>query len=145
MNENMNENYNPYTTPPEGKRPNPSNEGPVFAHIPHPPKQGNGFELAALLLGFLAVISCTCIYVSVIFGALSILFALLSRGGKMKMSSKAKLGMILGIAGIVLTVVFTAYSFYIALAEYGTIENMLREYCEMAGLDFEELYGDMFQ
>ena len=145
MNENMNENYNPYTTPPEGKAPNHSNDGPVFAHIPQSPKIGTGFELAALVLGFLAVLSCTCIYASIVLGALAILFALLSRGGKMKMSSKAKLGLILGIVGIVLTIVFTVYSFHIALMEYGSIENILREYCEMAGLDFEELYGDMFQ
>ena len=104
----------------------------------------NLFETASWVLAIAAVLSCTCFYGSYILGALAIVFALLSRGGQMKMSPRAKLGLILAIFSIILTTVVTIGSVYIALEEYGSFENILREYCNMYGLDFEELYGEMF-
>ena len=104
----------------------------------------NLFETASWVLAIAAVLSCTCFYGSYILGALAIVFALLSRGGQMKMSPRAKLGLILAIFAIILTTVVTISSVYIALEEYGSFENILREYCNMYGLDFEELYGEMF-
>jgi len=104
----------------------------------------NLFETASWVLAIAAVLSCTCFYGSYILGALAIVFALLSRGGQMKMSPRAKLGLILAIFAIILTTVVTIGSVYIALEEYGSFENILREYCNMYGLDFEELYGEMF-
>ena len=145
MNENKNENYNPYTMPPDGDEPKSSHEPPHFYYVPQPPKIGNGFEFAALILGILALLSCTFIYFSVVLGALAIIFALLSRGGKMKFSARARLGLVLAVVAMVLSVLSTSYSFYIVWTEYGSIENLLREYCELMGLDFEALYGDIFQ
>ena len=127
------ENYNPYTTPPVGEN-----------HMLQKTK-ANGFETAALVCGFISIVTCTCIYGAYLFGALGILFALLSRGGQMKMSSKARLGLILGVIGLVVTTVFNIVAFYIALEQFGSIEGILREYCRMSGLDFEEIYGDLFR
>jgi hypothetical protein len=78
-------------------------------------------------------------------GAMAILFALLSRGGRMSLSAKARNALVLGIAGIVITVVITGVSFYIALQEAGSIEQLLREVCEMYGYDFETLFGEYFK
>lgn len=78
-------------------------------------------------------------------GAMAILFALLSRGGQMKMSSKAKLGLILGICAIVLSTVITIAAIYIVLEEFGSFENILRNYCDMYGLDFEQEFGILFE
>ena len=115
---------------------------PQFQHQPYRPL--NLFETASWMFAIAAILSCTCFYGSYILGALAIVFALLSRGGQMKMSPRAKLGLILGIFAIILTTVVTIGAVYIALEEYGSFENILREYCNMYGLDFEELYGDMF-
>jgi len=115
---------------------------PQFQHQPFRPV--NLFEAASWVLAIAAILSCTCFYGSYILGALAIVFALLSRGGQMKMSPRAKLGLILGIFAIILTTVVTIGAVSIALEEYGSFENILREYCNMYGYDFEELYGDMF-
>ena len=115
---------------------------PPFQYQPYRPL--NLFETASWVLAIAAVLSCTCFYGSYILGALAIVFALLSRGGQMKMSPRAKLGLVLAIFAIILTTVVTIGSVYIAIEEYGSIENILREYCNMYGYDFEELYGDMF-
>ena len=107
-------------------------------------KKPNYMEIAALALGIASLATCSCCYISIPAGALAIVLGLLSRGGKMKLSSKAQIGIILAAVGIILTVVFYGISFYLAILEYGSIEGILRESCETLGLDFEALYGDMF-
>ena len=62
-------------------------------------------EAASLILGVIAVISCTCLYLAVPCGALAIIFATLSRGGMMSYTSKAQIGMILGIIALIATIV----------------------------------------
>ena len=52
--------------------------------------------------------------------------------------------MILGVFAIIFTTVLTVGAVYITIEEFGSLENVLREYCNMYGLDFEELYGNMF-
>ena len=142
----MEPNYNPFEQTPEGENQyqqpnfnyNPRQQPPRIIHL-------NMFEAASMVLAIGALVSCTCFYGAYILGALAILFALLSRGGQMKMSSKAKFGLIVGIAAIVLTTVVTIGAVYIAIEEFGSIENVLREYCEMYGLDFEQEFGNLFK
>ena len=111
---------------------------------PVPDKRSRAMETAAMVLGIISLSTCSCIYASVVCGALAIIFALLSRGGEYTMSSKAKIGLVLGIAGLVATILVYAATFASMIHEYGSIEGYLREFCNMYGLDFEELYGDLF-
>ena len=104
----------------------------------------NIFESASLALATAAVFTCLFFYASYILGALAIVFSLLSRGGQMKLSTKAKFGLSLGIFAIIFTTILTIGGLYIMVEEYGSIENILREYYNMYNLDFEELYGHMF-
>ena len=108
-------------------------------------KNFNTMETIAIILGLLSIVTCACCYLSLPMGSIAILLALLSRGGKMKLSSKAKIAIAAGIVGIALTVITFTVSYYIAIQEYGSIEGILRAYCDMYGWDFEALYGDMFQ
>ena len=145
----MEPNYNPFDSMPEG---NSSNDEQYlnnnYNHEFQPKPRVitlNLFEAASIFLAIGALISCVFFYGAYIMGGLAILFALLSRGGQMKMSSKAKLGLILGIVAIVLSTVLTIGSVYIAIEEFGSIENVLREYCQMYGLDFEQEFGPLFE
>lgn len=125
------ENHNPTTPPPTGP----------YRQI----RPVNMFETLSFGLGFSSLLCCTCLWLSLPMGAMAILFALLSRGGKMELSSKAKLGLALGVIGLVITILFYAMAFVVALREFGSFEGILREACDMYGYDFEELFGDMFQ
>ena len=58
---------------------------------------------------------------------------------------KRVLHLIVGIFAIVLSTVLTIGSVYIAIEEFGSIENALREYCNMYGLDFEQEFGPLFE
>lgn len=140
----MEQNFNPYTTPPEGGLPNqPQMQGtPPLRHVVAKP---NHFETFAFAFAVASLISCTVIYVSYLFAGLAILFALLSRGAQMKFSPKAKKGLILGICGIVLATVIFVGSFLYLLEEYGSLEGILRAGSEMMGIDFEKEFGDLFQ
>ena len=145
----MEPNYNPFEPIPEQDG---SNEEQTFNYndIPNFQPQPriiklNLFEAASMILAIGALISSLFIYGAYLMGALAILFALLSRGDQMKMSSKAKFGLIVGIISIVLSTVLTIGSIYIAIEEFGSIENALREYCNMFGLDFEQEFGPLFQ
>jgi len=136
--------FNPYENPehtPNSNRNNP----------PHWNRQGvralapvNYFEIAAWACGVGAIFSSLSVYGPFVLGSLAILFALLSRGGQMTMSKKARQGLILGIAGMILTVIIFVAAWQFALNEYGSIEGVVRAFCEMYGYDFEELYGELF-
>lgn len=140
----MDNNFNPYTNPPEGGIPNDfkNNGTPQFQQIIVKP---NYFELFSFGFAVASLFSCTVIYTSYLFAGLAILFALLSRGSQMKMSSKAKWSMIIGISGIILATVLFVGSFIYLYEQYGSIEGILREGSEMMGIDFEEEFGYLFQ
>ena len=146
----MEPNYNPYENMPEGENQTENNQQNFNPYSSHPFRtpvrnRQNLFETMSMTFAIVALVSCTCFYGSYIFGALAILFALLSRGGQMKMSSKAKLGLIVGIVAIVLSTVLTISSLYMILDQYGSFENYLREYSEMMGLDYETDFAPLFE
>ena len=145
----MEPNYNPFEPMPENEGSNNNQNLNYDFNQSLPPNSRvirlNMFEAASIFLAIGAVLSCAVFYGAYIMGALAILFALLSRGGQMKMSSKAKFGLIVGIFAIVLTTVVTIGSVYIAIEEFGSLENALREYCQIFGLDFEQEFGILFE
>lgn len=120
------------------------NQNNNYYQPPVPDRRSQSMETASLVLGTIAVVTCSCIYISIVCGALAILFALLSRGGEYTMSSKAKIGLALGIIGLLATILLYTFSYIIAINTYGSLEGILRAYCDMYGLDYEELYGGFF-
>lgn len=131
----MDNKFNPYQLPPEDGIPN------QFQTKVKP----NYFEAFSFAFAIASLLSCTVIYTSYMFGALAILFALLSRGAQMKLSTKAKRSVIIGVAGILLSTFLFIATFLFLLEEYGSIEGILREGSEMMGLNFEEEFGILFQ
>ncbi len=47
-------------------------------------------EIAAMTLGIISIVSCTCLYLAIPCGALAIILASLSRGGQMRYGAKAQ-------------------------------------------------------
>ncbi len=139
-----NMNFNSYENNPNNENTNPNPYGyPPYGYNPY--RRSNSFETTSMALGFASLFSSVYFFLSFPLGALAAIFALLSRGGKMEMGSKATLGLILGIAGLVVTVVLYVMTLYVGIQEYGSFENLLRETCEAYGYDFEALFGDLFQ
>lgn len=66
-------------------------------------------------------------------------FATLSRGGMMSYTSKAQIGMILGIIALIATIVLYASVLGYAIHQYGSIDGFLKAYSDMQGMDYNEL------
>lgn len=122
--------------------PNSEHTDPSFYQTAN--KRSDAMEAAALVLGIISIATCSCLYTGIICGALAVMFALLSRGGQMRLSSRAKAALWLGIAGIAVTTALYAFAYMFAIHEYGSLEHLLRAYCEMYGIDFEAVYGNYF-
>lgn len=91
-------------------------------------KHSQGFATASLVLGIIGLATGCCIYTCIICGALAVIFALLSKGGELTMPGKSKIGLALGIAGIILGLLLFALSFAYMLIQFGGLEGYL-EYC----------------
>ncbi|MCI8854126.1 MAG: hypothetical protein HFI31_08535 [Lachnospiraceae bacterium] len=95
----------------------------------------NAFALASLISGILSLITCLIIYLTVFFGCLSIIFALLSRQEALKMPGSAQAGCVLSTVAMILSAVLTAISFVYLIYLFGweTVQNpeeLLRQYSE---------------
>ena len=77
-----------------------------YQYPPEPEK--NGMAIASLVMGILSLLCCCCGYAGVGFGALGIIFALLSRKEE-PMCSQAKTGLILSCIGLAMTVIVVIF------------------------------------
>ncbi len=114
------------------------------SQIPRPDKRSKGMSLASMVLGVIALVTCSCIYAAAVCGSLSIMLALLSRGGEMTLDSQAKAGLISGGIGLAMTLIIYIGAFLIMLYQYGGIEGIMREYMNLYNVDtLEELYQSL--
>jgi hypothetical protein len=88
-------------------------------------KRSSGLATASIVMGIIAIATSCCIYSAIVAGALSIIFALLSRGGELTMDSKGKIGLTLGIIGLVLTIIVYVAVFTYMIQYYGSFDKML--------------------
>lgn len=109
-----------------------------FSQKPNTPSQ-NPFISASFILGVIGIVTCCCIYVSFVCGGLSIIFALLSKGGEKKISPQAKNSLIIGSVAIIATVVITASSFAVTIRQYGGFDNMMKSYEKLYSTYLEAL------
>ena len=91
-------------------------------------KRSSGFATASIVLGIVAIATSCCIYSALICGALSIIFALLSKGGEMTMSSNAKIGLTLGIIGLAATIILYTVVIIVVISNSGGIDAFMLEY-----------------
>ena len=118
---------------------------PQQYYNPYSSKHSERMAITSLALGMIALLSCTCLYLSIPCGALAIIFATLSRGGEMRYTGKAQIGLILGTSALVLTTIIYIAAFAFALAEYGSIDGILKAYSDMSGIDYNDLIQQLYQ
>lgn len=102
-------------------------------------KRSQEMETASLVLGIIAIATFTCLNVSIICGSLSMLFALLSKGGASSMSSRAMFCFVLGLVSVLVTICFYTVSIVYMLHEYGSLSGILNAYSDMIGIDYNDL------
>ena len=102
-------------------------------------------ETAAMVCGIASIVCCTCIYFSLIFGAMAIILGLLSRGGGYHMNDKAIVGTALGGTGLGFTFMVYLASAVILVTAYGGIAQLSDAYEEMSEMTTQELYNDIYE
>ena len=102
-------------------------------------KRSQEMETASLVLEIIAIASCTCLNVSIICGSLSMLFALLSKGGASSMSSRAMFCFVLGLVSVLISICFYTVLIVYMLHEYGSLSGILNAYSDMSGIDYNDL------
>lgn len=67
---------------------------------------GHGLAIASLVLGIISILSCCCVYLSVLVGVVGVVLAIISKSKSYSgtMETMAKVGMTLSIIGVVLSV-----------------------------------------
>lgn len=108
-------------------------------------KRSRRMETAAFILGIIAIATPLLVYPALICGSLSIVFALLSRGGEFSLTSKARTGLILGSIALAIVILLFIYTLVIANVYYGGLEEMAREVYAGMGIDFDALMQSLYE
>ena len=80
---------------------------PIDINKALPPTRG--FSIASMVLGILSLITCCCVYTPILFGALAVVFALISRKKIGVLDGMSIAGLICGILGFVIGVSIIIY------------------------------------
>ena len=100
----------------------------------------NRFAIASIVCGILSLIACCMGILSVPFGALGIIFAILSKRKGQSMSGMSTVGIWLSCVGMALGILFTIYSFYIVFNNPAMWEEVNRIFESIYGMSIEEYY-----
>jgi uncharacterized membrane protein YqhA len=95
-------------------------------------KHSSGLATASIVMGTIAIATSCCIYSAIVASALSIIFALLSKGGEMTLDGKGKAGLILGIVGLVLTIIIAVVLIAWTIHYYGSFDKLLDYYNKLS-------------
>lgn len=121
---------------------------------PHSQKKepANGLAIASMVLGILALITIFTVYLPIILGSLSIILALLSRGGSLKMHNNAQSGVITSsiALGCDAAIFIMAFALIFGMPDffekmYGMSYQEMMEQMEDGTLDYEELYNNIYE
>lgn len=106
---------------------------------------GDRLATAAMILGILSIFTAMTftIYPSLILGSIGIVLALLSKGRAPKLVSKAKLGSICAIAGILLTGLVCVTIIKMVHDDPALLEQTLDNFEQQYGISYEELINSM--
>lgn len=121
------------------------NNTPNPYYAPAPKAPASGLRTASFILGIAAIVSTVMmtVYFPFIFGGLSIVLALLSKGYEQKMSSQAKTGVICSLIGLVLNCLIVGGSLYTVFSNEEVFEQFDQMYEQIYGESFSDMYEEI--
>ncbi len=123
---------------------NSDNQNNFYNNVTPPMPRANGFAVASFVCGILAASLCCTGILGIPLGALSILFAVLSKRLGDKMPRMSTIGILLSIAGIILGILMVAYSFYVVFNDSQVYEQVNTIMEQMYGIGLDEYFGTFF-
>lgn len=110
-----------------------------FYRQPQNPRRSVRLEFYSMVFGIISLATFCTIYTPLICGSLAIVFALLSRGGELTFTAKARAGLATGSIALGLVVFFYITLIVYALVFYGSVENMLTQMEDIIRFMYEQL------
>lgn len=98
----------------------------------------SAFSIASMVCGIIAMLACCAGILSLPFGALSILFAALSKRRGKNMPGMSIVGIWLGCVGILLGILMTVYSFFMVFNDPVVYDQVNATYEMLYGESFDE-------
>lgn len=93
-----------------------------------PRKPASSMAMAAVACAIIAILSVFTVFGTILFGALAVIFALLSRGSKLKFERPAKYALYVSIIALIISAVLMLFNIMFTLREYGSFENYYKKY-----------------
>lgn len=118
---------------------------------PHysPRNPGMSMAMASLFLGIASIFTVASVFLPFILGGLGILLALLSKGYGKKLLTQARIGIICGVSGMILTITIIISSVTMLLQNPDLLLDFGKQYDQMFenmyGESTEDLYGTSFE
>lgn len=109
----------------------------IFPQSDQNPRRCAWMEYISFIFGILSLVNICIIYPSLIFGALAIVFGLLSRGGEMFLSSRSKTAIALGSVSIAIVIFMVICSLAMLIMYYGSIFNIPLDASGRPIIDYE--------
>lgn len=103
----------------------------------------SGFLIASVVCAVLALASSCVIFASMFFAGLSIVFAVLSKGGDVRLSMTGKTAVIVSAASLIFSVFLTVWSVVTVMSDPEMRQSFYEQYEEMTGISLEEEIGQL--
>ena len=114
-------------------------------YVPSQPfKRPNGFAIASLVCGIISLILCITGILGIPAGALSILFAALSKRKGQFLSGMSIVGIVLSVIGILLGLLIIAYTIFLLFYDPAFKDQMNILMQQMYGVSLEEFFSMYF-
>lgn len=100
-------------------------------------KPASSMAMASVTCAIIAILSVFTVFGALLFGALGIIFALLSRREDLTLERPAKYGLYVAIIALIISAAISVFSVVYTLREYGSFANFYQKYL----YTLEENYG----
>lgn len=112
---------------------------PSRYRVPDPYQKAQGFATASMVLGIIAFVSVFSMTIvpAFIFGSLSVILGILSKGDQKRAQGRALAGIIIGICALFMNLMLCAFSFYVVFSD----PEVTRQYWDMINQTYEQMLG----
>ncbi|MCM1144964.1 MAG: hypothetical protein NC318_01925 [Blautia sp.] len=113
-----------------------------------PPKEpGSGLATTAMILGIISVVCCFTftVYPTFITGSIAIVLALLSKGRRLNLLSKARRGVIFGIVGLAINTALVAVSMFLLVTDPDVRSEVNKTFEQQYGVSFDEMMEEIME
>lgn len=108
---------------------------------------GSSFATAAMVLGIISIVTSFTftVYPPFMLGSIAIVLALLSKGKRPKLLSKARTGVICAVSGLVLNTIIVTFSMVLLFTNPDVRAEVNKTFEKQYGMSFDEMWEEIME